>query len=78
MRVLEAAVKKLRIIVLVTSCALLGSTQQGCRFPTQPCSTGGGFCNPDLNDDPRCCFRCKRNPPPPFSGPAIGGRCSQS
>ncbi len=82
MRVLEAAVKKLRIIVLVTSCALLGSTQQGCNFrgdPNRPCSAGGGSCNPARSDEggynPRCCGVCIANPSPPYSGPAIGGRC---
>ena len=74
MRVLGAVVKKLRIIVLVTSCALLGSVQQGCEFPDAPsCSTGGGSCNPNLNDDPRCCFGCIANRDP--TGPSIGGRC---
>ena len=75
-----AGVKKLRMIVLVASCALLGSTQQGCRNPTQPCSTGGGSCNPALSDEggfnSRCCFRCIANRDP--SGPSIGGYCSQS
>ncbi len=55
MRVLEAAAKKLRIIVLIASCALLGSTQQGCRLDissSRPCIEGGESCVDD--------FRCMR------------------
>ena len=75
MRVLEAAVKKLRIIVLVTSCALLGSTEQGCRNPNAPCSAQNEPCNPALSDEggfnSRCCGNGACIPNPVF-----GGRCS--
>ena len=63
MRVLEAAVKKLRIIVLIASCALLGSTQQGCRLDinsSRPCIETSQSCV----DDFRCCSkRCSLRTP---------------
>ena len=70
MRVLEAAVKKLRMIVLVTSCALLGSTQQGCLNPNAPCREAGVDCN----NVSECCsgLRCSLTP---TTGPFYSGTC---
>jgi len=70
MRVLEAGVKKLRMIVLVTSCALLGSTQQGCLSPTGSCLEGGVGC---LADNQCCSDVCIRDVS--LTGPDIGGNC---
>ncbi len=71
MRVLEAAVKKLRIIVLVTSCALLGSTQQGCDNPGGPGCRGAGV---GCNDVSQCCsgLQCSPNA---TSGIFFDGTC---
>ncbi len=74
MRVLEAAAKKLRIIVLIASCALLGSTQQGCRLDinsSRPCIELGESCVRDS----RCCSGICSAQSSIFSSGGTGGSC---
>ena len=66
-----AGVKKLCMIVLVASWALLGSTQQGCHRPTSPGCRGAGVC---CSDGSQCCgdLDCR---PIATTGPFCSGRC---